>query len=175
MRIIAFASLLAFASGPAYADTARDALEEVSKCAAIVEPGERLRCYDAAAPLVKNALTTPAPQAKEKGSFLDWFGFSRPRPVEKAEDFGKPAPPPEPGEITSISATVLEFAKTLRGKAVFVLANGQVWRQLDADGTEIPYPPAGATMKVTIDTGFLGSYNLTIEGRNGLIKVTRLK
>jgi hypothetical protein len=30
-------------------------------------------------------------------------------------------------------------------------------------------------MKVTIENGFLGSYNLTIEGRHGLIKVTRLK
>ena len=30
-------------------------------------------------------------------------------------------------------------------------------------------------MKVTVETGWLGSYNLTIEGRNGLIKVTRLK
>ena len=30
-------------------------------------------------------------------------------------------------------------------------------------------------MKVTIENGFLGSYNLTIEGRHGLIKVTRLE
>jgi hypothetical protein len=30
-------------------------------------------------------------------------------------------------------------------------------------------------MKVTIETGFLGSYNLTIEDRNGLVKVSRLK
>ncbi len=30
-------------------------------------------------------------------------------------------------------------------------------------------------MKVTIEKGFLGSYNLTIEGRNGLIKVSRIK
>jgi hypothetical protein len=30
-------------------------------------------------------------------------------------------------------------------------------------------------MKVTIETGAVGSYNLTIEGRNGLIKVSRLK
>ena len=30
-------------------------------------------------------------------------------------------------------------------------------------------------MKVLIERGFLGSYNLTIDGRNGLVKVTRLK
>jgi hypothetical protein len=36
-------------------------------------------------------------------------------------------------------------------------------------------PPAGTTMKVTIEVGFLGSYNLTIAGRNPLIKVSRLQ
>ena len=30
-------------------------------------------------------------------------------------------------------------------------------------------------MKVTIETGFLNSYNLTIQGQGGLIKVNRLK
>jgi len=30
-------------------------------------------------------------------------------------------------------------------------------------------------MKVTIERGALGSYNLTIEGRRSLIKVSRLK
>jgi hypothetical protein len=70
---------------------------------------------------------------------------------------------------------VLEFAKTARGKAVFILQNGQVWRQLDADSTDVLAPPPGKPMKVTIELGFLESYNLTIEGRNALIKVTRLK
>jgi hypothetical protein len=30
-------------------------------------------------------------------------------------------------------------------------------------------------MQATIETGFLGRCNLTIAGRNGLVKVTRLK
>jgi len=175
MRIIALVSLLAFVTGPAYADVTRDALEEIAKCAEIADSAERLKCYDAAAPRVKNALTPPAPQAKDKGSLLDWFGFSRQKPVQKAEEFGKPAPPPGPEEITEITATVRELAKTARGRAIFILDNGQVWRQLDADSTDVPYPPAGTTMKVTIETGFLGSYNLTIAGKMGLIKVSRLK
>jgi hypothetical protein len=176
MRIILLVSLLAFATGPAYADATRDALEEIAKCAVVADSAERLKCYDAAAPRVKNALTAPAPQAKDKGSLLDWFGFSRsPKPAQKAEEFGKPAPPPGPEEITEITAIVLELAKTARGRAIFILDNGQVWRQLDADSTDLPYPPAGTTMKATIETGFLGSYNLTIAGRNGLIKVFRMK
>ena len=89
------------------------------------------------------------------------------------EEFGKP--PPEPKGITEITSDVLEFAKTPYGKALFILDNGQVWRQLDADSTNVLAPPAGTKMKVTIEVGVFGSYNLTIQGRNALIKVTRLK
>lgn len=177
LRALTAALLLALPTF-ARADPARDALEEIAKCAAIAESAARLACYDAAAPKVKSALTAPPPQAQEKEkSWLDWFGFAKPKPpATKPEDFGKPPPETkEPGELTQISATVVELAKTARGKALFVLDNGQVWRQLDADGTEVLFPDPGQTLKVTIEVGFLGSYNLTIEGRNGLIKVTRLK
>ncbi len=70
---------------------------------------------------------------------------------------------------------VLEFAKTARGKAVFILENGQVWRQLDSDTTTVLDPERGTKMSVRIERGALGSYNLTIDGRNILVKVNRLK
>ena len=175
MRIAVALSLALFIAGPACADEVRDALEAIAKCADVTDSAERLRCYDAAAPKARSALATPPQPATEPGVTADTYGLPRARPVQKAEDYGKPPPPPSPKEITSISSTVVEFAKTARGKALFFLANGQVWRQLDADGTELPYPPAGTTMKVTVENGWLGSYNLSIEGRNGLIKVTRLK
>ena len=167
---------LALVAAPAHADATRDALTEMTKCADIADSAERLKCFDAAVPHAKSALAAPAPVAKEK-SFLDWFGFGRPSPpVTKPEDFGKAAPEPAPGEeITQIKATVLEFARTLRGKCLFVLDNGQVWRQLDADSTNVPDPDERSTMRVTIETGALGSYNLTIEGRNAWIKVSRVK
>jgi hypothetical protein len=163
------------AARAAHADATRDALVEVTKCADIADSVERLKCFDAAVPHAKNALASPAPPVKEP-SLLDWFGFGRSAPVTKAEDFGKPAPEPGPGqELTEIKATVLEFGRTLRGKCLFILDNGQVWRQLDADSTDVRDPDEGSTMRVTIETGALGSYNLVIEGRNGLIKVSRLK
>jgi hypothetical protein len=135
-----------------------DAPSEIAKCTAIADSAERLKCFDAAAGTQR-------------------FGLPPPRaPVTKIEDFGKPPPPPAPKpEVTQISATVLEFARTPRGRAVFVLDNGQTWRQLDADGTQVHEPPPDKAIKVTIERGLLGSYNLTIEGRNALIKVRRLK
>ena len=176
MRVVLLTFALAVAAGPAYADATRDALTELAKCADIADSTLRLKCFDDAMPRAKNALAAPEPAPKEASkSFLEWFGFSRPAaPVTKPEEFGK-APPEPAGELNEISSPVLEFAKTARGKAVFILENGQVWRQLDSDGTVVLDPPQGKTMKVTVERGALGSYNLTIEGRNGLIKVTRLK
>ena len=177
MRTFLLASILVLTAGTAHADATRDALADFVKCADIADTAKRLECFDAATVRGKAALAAPVPtppQAKEK-SLLDWFGFSKPAPVIKPEDFGKPAPEPGPGEVTQITGTVLEFAKTARGKAVFILENGQVWRQLDSDRTEVQPLPQGVAMKVTIETGVLGSYNLTIEGRNGLVKVSRLK
>ena len=157
-----------------HADTAQEALSEVVRCAAIPEAGERLKCFDAAAPRARSALAEQ--ETKEKRGILDWFGFSRPRkPVTKPEEFGKPQPPAPGGEINQITSTVIEFALTPRGKALFVLENGQVWRQLDADDTRVLEPDPGRPMKVTIEIGFMESYNLLIEGRRGLIKVRRLK
>lgn len=161
-------------ANPALADATRDALAEIAKCADLPDSAERLKCFDTAMPRARSALATTEQPAKEK-SFLEWFGFSSSKPVQKAEEFGKPAPPPTAGEVTEITATVIEFAKTARGKAVFILDNGHVWRQLDADDSIVRESQSGGPMKVTIGTGVMGSYNLTIEGRNGLIKVIRLK
>lgn len=177
MRISFVAAVLLLTAGTAHADVARDALADIVKCADIADAAKRLECFDAATVRGKAALAAPpqaAPVAKEK-SLLDWFGFSKPDQPTKPEDFGKPAPPPTTGEITQISSLVLEFAKTARGKALFVLENGQVWRQIDGDTTDVQPPAPGTAMKVTVEVAVFGSYNLTIEGRKYLVKVTRIK
>jgi hypothetical protein len=163
----------ALAAAPACADAVRDALIEMTKCAEIADAAERLKCFDTAAPRARSALAAPE-KPKEETVTVENFGLPSPeKPATKVEDFGKP--PPEPKGITEITSTVLEFAKTPFGKAVFILDNGQVWRQLDADSSNVLEPRAGTKMKVTIEVGVFGSYNLSIEGRNGMVKVTRLK
>lgn len=149
--------LACFIQGLHAAPAGADAPSELAKCAGMTNPSERLKCYDAA--------------AERQG-----FGLPPPRqPVTKTEDFGKPQPRPPRPELTRISATVREFAKTARGRAIFVLDNGQTWRQLDADTTRVDEPRGGEAMKVTIEQGILESYNLTIDGRNGLVKVRRVR
>lgn len=143
--------LIAAAASAAYADGTSDTLKEVSRCSGITDAGERLRCYDEAAPRAKAALL-PNPQ-----------------------EFGKPAPPSAPAEVAQLTAGVRAFSKTAHGRAVFVLDNGQTWRQLDADDVVVQDPDPGQTLNVTISRGLFGSYNLAIGGRNGVVKVRRLQ
>ncbi|MEO8304251.1 MAG: hypothetical protein ABI724_09025 [Betaproteobacteria bacterium] len=175
MRTRLLLALALVVAGPVHADATRDALAEMARCAEIADSAERLKCYDAAAPRAKSALAAPQPPPADPGTTVESFGLRVPKPVTKAEDFGKPAAPPQPKEITEISGTVVEFARTPRGRSIFFLDNGQVWRQLDGDSTVVRDPDPGKPMKVTVEVGALASYNLTIEGRNGLIKVIRLK
>ena len=147
---VALAPLLIIAAASvAHADSTSDTLKEISRCSGILDATERLRCYDVVAPRAKHALV-PDPQ-----------------------DFGRPAP--QPAEVPRITALVREFSKTARGQAVFVLDNGQTWRQLDADDLRVMDPEPGGVLRVTIERGAFGSYNLVIDGRNGMIRVRRIE
>lgn len=170
IRVLAFISIFVVA-GTARADAAGDASAEFAKCTGIADSAARLKCFDAAAQGANGAAAQPAREVPGKA---DGFGFSVPEPVTRVEDFGKPPPPPK---ITQITATVLELGRTLRGRSIFVLDNGQVWRQIDGDDTGVQDPQPGKTMKVAIEMGapLLGNYNLRIEGSNALIRVRRVK
>lgn len=150
-RLLIAVAALVFMVAPrsVFADVTTDTLNEIARCSTIDENSERLRCFDRAAPRARAALT-PQPQ-----------------------DFGKPTPPPP--ELPQLNAAVLELARTTRGRAVFVLDNGQTWRQIEGDDTYVAEPPPGESLKVTIAKGLFGSYNLTIDGRNTLIKVRRVE
>jgi len=183
MRFFWLLAAAVVVAAPAQADPARDALAEIAKCSDIPAAADRLQCYDAAAQGAKTAMSTPAPAAvasaqpggeeEEGGGVLSWFGLER--PVTKTEDFGKPPVPTGPKEIKQISANVIEFAKNAYGRSIFILDNGQVWKQIDGDQTEVRDPSKTETMKVSIETGMLGSYSLKVEGRTGIVKVRRVK
>ncbi len=170
IRVLAFISI--FVAGAAHAESVGDALlAEIARCAGIGDSSARLKCFDAAALRADSARAvrqTEEPRDRVEGPERS----GPPQTVTRTEDFGKPPPPPK---ITQITATVLELARTARGRALFILDNGQVWRQLDGDDTDVQDPQPGKPMKIGIGTGLLGTYSLTIEGRKGLIKVGRVK
>jgi len=177
IRILAFVSIFVsiFVAGAAHAEVTGDASAEIARCAAIADSAARLKCFDAAA---QRASRAPAAQPATQAPGGDGLGFSPPQGATREEDFGKPPPPPR---MTRITATVTELARTLRGRAIFILDNGQVWRQPDNDDVTVQDPYPGKAMKVAIGMNFVGSlfggyaYNLTIEGRNDLVRVYRVR
>jgi len=172
IRVLAFISI--FVAGAAHADSAGDALSEIAKCAGIADSAARLKCFDAAAPRANGAAAQPATQAPGR----DGLGFSPPQGATRVEDFGKPLPPPK---FTRITATVVELTRSARGRPIFILDNGQVWRQTDGDDANVLDLRPGQTLKVAIEMSrvqrLVGGYSfkLTIEGQNSFVRVYRVK
>ena len=156
MRAFLLASILVLTAGTAHADVTRDALADIVKCADIADAAKRLECFDAAAARGKTALAAPVAHGAS-GQGEELVGLVRLFEAgagDQARGFRQAgAGEPGPSEVNQVSGNVLEFAKTARGKAVFILENGMVWRQLDSDSTEVLPPPPGTTMKVTVETG----------------------
>ncbi len=145
MQIRVLASISIFVVGAAHADSTGDASAEIAKCAGIADSAARLKCFDAAAPRANGAAGQPAREAPGRA---EGFGFSAPEPMTREEDFGKPAPLPK---LTQITATVVELARSARGRPIFILDNGQVWRQIDGDDANVLDLRPGKTMKVVIE------------------------
>jgi hypothetical protein len=103
-----------------------------------------------------------------------------PPPAEQAQTTtpGQPAPPPpppQPVEIDSITAGVTDYAFTPFGKFIVFLDNGQVWRQLQGDSGKAYFEKNPKDNKVTIERGFMGSYNLRVNDSNKVFKAERIK
>jgi hypothetical protein len=144
--------ICAVAAATQSAQAQDELIGELSKCAALAEPGPRLACYDALAPKIHAGTATS--------------------PEDLSKQFGAAA---APETVDSITAGVMEYSFNPFGRFVVFLDNGQIWRQLDADTGRATFgnPPSGNM--VTISRGAFGSYNLRLAGQNALFKVRRVK
>jgi hypothetical protein len=163
-------------------------LEAMGRCASVADGGARLKCYDAVAPQLRSALTTPPatidhpPTAAEQES---WFGFDIGSlfgggAATTPEQFGKERTPQvqatrEQLQIDSITAKVSEVSYTTFGLFIVFLDNGEVWHQLKGDADRVRFTSPVTANRVTISRGALGSYNLTINDSAKTYKVTRIK
>jgi hypothetical protein len=198
----AILTVFLFAVLPAHAGD--DLATAISKCAALNDNTARLVCYDKIAGRPTTIEVTPqtqvqaappaqtaasAPPAKNEGEswfgIADWFGSDKASPAVQTtpKQFGSenlPSPPVAPGTPTPsepldhITATLSDFAYNPYGRFVAFLDNGQIWQQLEADTGQARFSKSKKD-QVTISRGLIGSYNLVIEGHNGLYKVKRIK
>ncbi|MFN7746616.1 MAG: hypothetical protein ACK5QO_09695 [Hyphomonadaceae bacterium] len=173
-------------SGQNPANAAVSPLEPIYACANKTDPTERLACFDAAVATIrakeaKSEIVTFDKQRVEKVR-REAFGFSLP----SLPKLGFPAfggAPKAEGKDQSVAAAAVEedieeqsftvvSTRESAGRVVITLENGQIWRLTEAGELNAPKRPP---YKVNIRTAALGSFILTVEGRNKGYRVRRVE
>lgn len=180
--------------GTALADSRSNVLEAMGKCAAIQDDKDRLACYDALKPRVRDALATPPaaldhpPTDSEQKS---WFGFDigslfgtgTAAPQTTPQSFGQESTPTaltqertiEKTQVDSITASLTDYSYNAFGKFIVFLDNGQIWREQDGDSDRAHFSGDPKDNKVVISRGVFGSYNLQLNDAHHQFKVVRVK
>lgn len=195
MRLAAALTAAALLTAPAFADERSDAAAEVLSCSSVRGDKARLKCFEKAAPALRDAFPEAAAIAEAraeearlaaKEEAKEDFGLpasiaDADKPFEEkafgAEDLPKTAraDDDDDGEVDSIEAGVTEIGHSLNGKLIVFLDNGQVWRQLDAD-TSKPYIRKNIEgVTAAIKRGALGSYVIRISSARDSFKARRVK
>jgi len=181
------ASVLATCGFAPSATANEAAFDSLLRCAAIVEPRERLACFDRAVASLGSTYVASATQtsatASALGSVTDTStasaavaggtaqaGAPTLHPEQKFGATGelkkRQEPTPEEPALEQLTSSVSAVRKTPAGELVVTLANGQVWRQVT---------PATMMLKagdsVTIKPRSMGSFWMTDPtGRGSRVK-----
>lgn len=184
------AALLCAAPVPGPARAEASGLAPFLACAAKADDAERLACYDAAAASVSaeaRALAAERARARRAAEQARAEEAAR-RAAEEAaraaaaqvDRFGReslPAGRGEPGAapaaapLERLSARVGEALLDQRGRTVFLLENGQMWRQ--TEGTLLP--PVRPGDAVEIARSALGGYRLLLPRVRRSVPVVRVR
>jgi hypothetical protein len=167
---------------------AADPLAALLGCRALADSAARLTCFDResatlAAAEGTGAATSPTPAAAASVASAAPVAAAppppAPRPLESKESFGLPegavtkqevAAGLRTAELTKIDAHIVAVSLSAGGQATFTLDNGQVWRELLAEGDLLAKPGD----VVIVSRGMFHSYSLQLKsGRSS--KVTRIR
>jgi hypothetical protein len=170
--LLAGAAITPLAS--ARADTRQDIMDNAARCRALSDDRQWLDCYYGSAQPMRSRLgLAPASEAQIRLSGSAAIA-SAPAPARAMQGFG--APPPEPPAINHLSAKLVKYTLDSHGQFTVTLDNGQVWRQESGDTAVAHWNPAKSSQYVVvINSGFLGSYNLAVQGQPETFKVQRLQ
>jgi len=135
------------------------------RCTASADERQWLNCYYAAAQPMRARLgLSAAPQAAP---------VLPPAPVPQ---FGRKPPPRAeiPDSVDHVTARMQAYTFDKLGWFTVTLDNGQVWKQVQGDTTFAKnWKKPAPSYQVRVSHGFLGSYNLQVQGLPGLYKVIR--
>lgn len=146
-------------------------------CSAKVDDAARLKCYDDIAKGL-SAEARKVAEAREKEAAAVAAAAAEAAAAKAAEEskaaFGKQGLEGfggrDPDRVEQIEASISEVLSDAGGKAIFVLDNGQIWRQVDGFNTQ-----ARVGSKVIVKRGSLGSYRLVVPGSNRYAQVVRMR
>ena len=147
--------LLALTAVPAQA---QDDEDPYAPCAAMTDDSARLACFDET--YADQRVVIAERIVEREAAVEEVFGFrEEDRIVERTEE-----------DIT-VTTTIAEVLQGARRSQVFLLSNGQLWREV-----------SGSTLRnrvregwtVTVSRHWSGAYELRVEGRNGYLRVERI-
>lgn len=179
MRIL----LMLLVAGPALAQGAPKGSEAFLACARITADSERLACYDRAVGELsaegrrlaaeRVAAAEAAAKAKAEAEARAAAEAAERARAAEVEGFGVPGGtrPERAGRIDRIAAMVTETFTDSQRKLVFLLDNGQMWRQTDGVLVAIVRPGT----PVVIRRATMGGFTLRIESLNRNVPVMRIR
>lgn len=160
--LIGAASLLAPGSAGA-----QDIADGVLRCSEVERDAARLRCFEGLVPQARKSASERKAEAAAQTKAE--FGLTA---VQRSERSEREHPEREEREEDlRVEATIAELDMSPYG-TTFALDNGQVWRTTSFGGLNT-VPRVG--QKVTIESGSLGGYRLTLDGKKREVGVTRVK
>ena len=181
-RSILIATFIILASVPAAADPRSEALAGISRCMSISDDRVFLDCiYGAAQPLRAALGLPPAPESQIRLVPPGGPGNATPQapamarmpPPQRNEGFlsgvlgsGKPIAPAQ---------RMASYAFNNRGIFTVTLADGEIWRQVEGDGTFAHWHGPASAYLVILRNGAFGSSNLQVQGETAIYKVERAR
>ncbi len=168
IKILSGFALLAIAAAPA----AAQGTNAILSCVSLIDDAARLKCYDSAAKSLSSDARQAAERREKEAAAAAAAALAASQAAEaeaRRDSFGKAKS--DESEVQQVDATVSEVLKDSTGKSIFVLDNGQMWRQ--ADGYGISNVRAGSA--VTVKRGSLGSFRLMPKGSNRAVAVIRMR
>lgn len=158
-------TLVALPARAADAPAGADPMSAIYACASIADSTERLACYDREVGAVKSK--------QDEGAFtaID----SKRAEVIKREAFGFTIPSlprlklPGGAEPENEQTMIIKSVRSEGSRPVFVMDNGQVWRQIDTDSNRNARPGA----QVRIKRAALGSFLMSPKAGGTGLRVRR--
>ncbi|MDO1559679.1 hypothetical protein Q0812_09595 [Brevundimonas sp. 2R-24] len=143
---------------------------EIERCRQVMDPVQRLACFDAAAASLSAATQSGEVVVMDRARIQETnrrlFGLS----VDVGSIFRREGAP-EPEQLTEITSALVSAARNGQDDWVFTLEDASVWRQIDNERLRTT-PRQGDTIRVR-RAGF-GSYFLNVNDQRAL-RVERIR